>query len=142
MRGILGVEGSKERENLAFVKKTKGSGEEKNGEDEKGDKFPFEDGGIEKDELGVDHGTKDHEGEFGAFFEAHEIGGDEGIGGGTEAEDKSEEHHADAAFDGIIGEAFPEVVGGVDEGGFEDGGEGDADREVKTDVHEVAEGGI
>ena len=48
----------------------------------------------------------------------------------AEAEKEGQAHHGGSGQDGVVGEAFPEVGGGVNPGGFEEGSENDADGEI------------
>ena len=68
-------------EDLSLEEEGQGSGQDENSDHQKDDEFPAEDRGVEEDELGIDHGAKDHEGEFGAVAEVGEVRRDEGIGG-------------------------------------------------------------
>ena len=64
---------------LGFEKNAQSSGKNEDGDEEEEDKLPLEDGGVEEDELGIHHGAKDHECEFGAVFEVGKVCGDEGV---------------------------------------------------------------
>ena len=115
--------------------------EEAEGEPE--DDFRFEDCGVEEDELHVEHGAEDEEGEFGGGCEEGVGGDDESVCGAAETEDEGCEHE-DWSGEPVIGgdvldgglEAFA-----VEELGLGDGGDADADDEVEDCVHEVLLGG-